>query len=62
MWGKCYMIIDMMHATNTDTYAYIYRLIHTHTHTSLDYIYTGLWSTSSFFLWVPFIEVWKSLV
>ena len=42
------MIIDMMHATNTDTYAYIYRLIHTHTHTSLDYIYTGLWSISYF--------------
>ena len=29
----------MMHATNTDTYAYIYRLIHTHTHINRLHIY-----------------------
>lgn len=33
------MIIDMIHATNIDTYAYIYRLIHTNTHISRLHIY-----------------------
>ena len=33
------MILDMIHATNIDTFAYIYRLIQTNTHISRLHIY-----------------------
>lgn len=33
------MILDMIHATNIDTFAYIYRLIHTNTHINRLHIY-----------------------
>lgn len=36
------MILDMIHATHTDTYIYTHIDTYTQTHTSIDDIYTGL--------------------